>query len=115
MKPAVKVFTKDVPCTKLDIWNCFASQRGGFRTVQVDEAHSIIGKNVPRIMERKGNLERVSSPLHGDCYSLTAAGKQWLDRGFRNYLRNHPLQAKHAKVLPSAARAVRKIIRVRGG
>lgn len=116
---AVKTFTKDEPCTKLDIWNCFVAVRGGFREVPVIEAWGIIGRNVPRVMERSGYLIHKSGGAGGEMretYSLTEAGKQWLDKGFRNYLRNHPLHASRARVLPSEARApaaTRRIVRVR--
>jgi len=88
MKPEPKVFAKDKPCTKFDIWQCFYGS-SGFRIVQVDEAHAVIGLNVPRVMEREGRLEKVEHRRQ-ECYVLTEDGEAWLLKGFRNYLINHP-------------------------
>ena len=88
MKPDVKVFTREYPCTKVDIWNCFSSPRD-FVRVPVVKAHSLIVLNVPRGMERMGRLERVA--MRGvEYYQLTDIGKKWLLRGIKNYVHNHP-------------------------
>lgn len=115
MKPEPKVFTKDHPCTKLDIWNCFANDSGtGFRVMQVDAAHAIIGVNVPRVMEREGRLVRERRE-DGDLYILTRAGQEWLNKGIRSYLRNHPGDALRCRVRPSdgGEQGRGRIIRVR--
>ena len=88
MKPEVKVFSKQYPCTKLDIWQCFFVN-GKYATVQVDVAHSVIGKNVPRVMERNGYLIRKLS-ARDDAYQLTAEGQAWLRAGIESYAKNHP-------------------------
>lgn len=88
MKPEPKVFTKDRPCSKFELWTCFYGSKG-FRTVQVDEAHAVIGLNVPRVMEREGRLEKVEQKQQ-EFYRLTEDGEEWLLKGFRNYLINHP-------------------------
>jgi hypothetical protein len=98
MKPQVAVFTKDNPCTKIHIWNCFRGQRG-FRRAQVDEARAVIGANAPRGMIAQGRLERVSKG-NVDYYQLTEAGKKWLYQGMQNYLRNHPDRRPEAQSLP---------------
>lgn len=92
MKPEVRVFTKDSPCTKRDLWECFVGPTG-FRTVSVPEAHSVIGVNAPRGMEREGRLRVAKTPM-GDYYSLTAEGREWLVKGILSYARNHPLDAQ---------------------
>ena len=101
MKPTVKVFTKDAPCTKLHIWNCFR-QMSGYAKVQVDVAHSEIGLNVPRVMERGGKLVKETEP-RGDYYVLTPLGKQWLEEGIRAYLTNHPGAKNKVKAMPPRA------------
>jgi hypothetical protein len=110
MKPVAKEFTRDNPCTKLDLWNCFMS-RAGFVPVDVNLAQSLIGMNAPRVMERNGYLVREYTGK-GDYYKLTPAGQDWLSRGFRNFLRNHPHRAKETKYLPGkpggAERRVRR-------
>lgn len=109
MKPIAKVFTKDNPCTKLDIWQCFRIATG-FRRVPVGEAHTYIGLNVPRVMEREGRLLRVEDQGI-EYYELTTDGGNWLAEGFRRYLKNHPSRVSRAKHLPAdwgyAARPVR--------
>lgn len=90
MKPEVKVFTKDHPCTKADIWRCFRTATG-FKPVQVDIAHSQIGKNVPRVMERNGYLVKTLG-VSADHYVLTDDGEQWLIRGIESYMKNHPAE-----------------------
>lgn len=108
MKPIVKKFTKASPCTKLDIWNCFVADTGlPDLTVQVDEAHSVIGLNVPRVMERNGRLVKTvavdgvtNHPIGADYYELTDNGKVWLYNGAKAYIRNHPVEARSARVAP---------------
>lgn len=89
MKPEVKVFSKENPCTKLDLWTCFKRSAKGFARVQVDEAYSIIGKNAPRVMERNGYLERVTVKQE-EMFKLTAEGEAWLEKGITAYRKNHP-------------------------
>lgn len=88
MKPEPRVFDKGSPCTKLEIWNCFRGRRG-WLSVQVDVAHSMIGVNVPRVMERDGKLIKVTT-AKGDFYELTDYGHDWLLAGIKSFVRNHP-------------------------
>lgn len=113
MKPEPKVFTKEHPCTKLDIWNCFANDSGtGFRVMQVDQAHALIGVNVPRVMERNGRLVRDRRQT-GDLYILTIEGQVWLNKGIRSYLRNHPAEALQLRVRPSEGRPAGRVRQIR--
>lgn len=98
MKPVAKIFTKDNPCTKLDIWTCFRGRRG-FKSVQVDEAHSIIGLNAPRNMLSNGYVtrEEVGGVL---LYKLTAEGEKWLLTKFKSYLIAHPESIQVARNVP---------------
>lgn len=98
MKPEVKKFTRENPCTKLDIWNCFRARRG-FKTVPVVEAQSIIGANAPRVMLRNGYIE-AGTKKDVDTYTLTDQGKVWLTKGMVAYLKNHPEQRIMANYLP---------------
>ena len=98
MKPEAKHFTRDNPCTKLDIWNAFRGRRGFIRP-QVDTAHAIIGLNAPRYMIASGYLE--CHDINGvERYVLTAIGINWLMTKFKSYLNNHPLDRSKAKNLP---------------
>lgn len=99
MKPKVKVFSKDKPVTKLQLWNCFRGQRG-FVAVQVDTAHSIIGLNAPRYLKKKEYLE-VITRRGEELYSLTEDGRKWLLEGFSRYLKNHPGDRAKAKNVPN--------------
>lgn len=99
MKPEVKIFTRESPCTKFDLWQCFRIATG-FRAVPVAEAQSIIGANVPRIMEREGRL--VKQEVKGvEYYVLTDDGEDWLFEGMRRFLKNHPSRAAEASHLPT--------------
>lgn len=91
MIPEIKRFTKDNPCTKIDIWNCFYGKRG-FIKVSVVEARSKIGVNAPRVMEGNAYLVRKNAATM-DYYELTELGKEWLVNGVKRYLKNHPSSA----------------------
>lgn len=93
--PVVKVFTRENPCTKADIWECFVGDRG-FRSVSIPIARSIIGANTPRYLDREGYIS-VSRVRNTDFYTLTEKGKRWLIDGVRSYIRNHPSEANSVK------------------
>lgn len=112
MRPEPAQFTKDNPVRKTDLWRCFRRSSRGFATVQVDEAHSIVGKNAPRYMEAKGYLLKQSGPA-GDFYKLTADGETWLTRGIESYVKNHPAERDTIAHLPGAAPSSRVIRRRR--
>lgn len=112
MKPAVRVFGRDAPCSKADLWSCFRRSHNGFADVQVDEAHSIIGKNAPRYMETRGYLVRESTP-RGDFYRITASGGEWLVRGIESYVKNHPSARETVAFYPGTAPAARRVRRRR--
>lgn len=88
MKPPVAVFTRQNPCTKFHIWQCFRGPKG-FVSVEVAHAQSIIGANVPRVMEREGRLV-LQNRRSVDYYVLTETGKEWLVKGMTSFVRNHP-------------------------
>ncbi len=89
MKPAV--FTRESPCTKVHIWNCFR-QGGKFVSVPVVQAQSVIGVNVPKYLLREGYARTLA--LKGvDYYALTATGQTWLQDGVVGHLKRHPSDA----------------------
>lgn len=98
MSTHAKVFTKDTPCTKFEIWHCFRGPTG-FRWVPVVSAEAQIGKNVPRVMERAGRLVKVTNDT-SQYYALTEEGRNWLMRGFKSYLKNHPADVERSMYLP---------------
>ena len=82
----------------------------GGEGVQVDEAHSLIGKNAPRYLESKGYLVKISNHA-GDYYKLTASGESWLIRGIESYLKNHPSERSSVALLlgqPVTSRVIRR-------
>lgn len=102
MKPEVKKFTRDNPCTKADIWNCFR-RRGRFAPVPVPDAHAVIGVNVPRDMEAADRLVKIST-AGTDYYKLTVAGEHWVRNGILRYIKNHPADIHKVRYLPPAYR-----------
>lgn len=111
MKPQVRVFTRDNPCTKRDLWACFRGPMG-FRRVQVIVAQSQIGANAPRVMERNGHLVRNNTP-QGDFYTLTDSGREWLTKGINAYVKNHPAERAEIEFLEDAAPPARRVTRRR--
>jgi hypothetical protein len=88
MKPEVRKFSKREPCTKRHLWNAFKGRRG-FKRLQVDVAHSLVGVNAPRYMLKLGYLNKVST-ANVDYYLVTADGADWLVAGIKSYVKNHP-------------------------
>jgi len=102
MKPKIKKFTKDNPCTMVDIWNCFRI-KNGFRNVQIGEAQSLIGINVPNYMLRMNRLV-IFEIRREEYYVLTHDGAEWLERKFTRYLQSYPESKNLVKYLPSKYR-----------
>lgn len=95
MKPAV--FTRESPCTKVHIWNCFR-QGGKFVSVPVVQAQSVVGVNVPKYLLREQYATTVATK-GVDYYALTASGKVWLLAGVHKHLLRHP--SDHALLMES--------------
>ncbi len=113
MKPEVKVFSREQPCTKLEIWETFRHVRSaGFVRVPVPDAQAKIGANVPRVMEREGRLVRVVAG-QTEYYALTEEGEEWLYEGFKRYLKNHPAHAALARNVPAEWGYGGKAVRLR--
>lgn len=93
-----KQFTKDNPCTKVDLHNCFFH---GARYVNrpVVEAKMEIGENAPKYLIREGYVV-VRMIDNVDYYCLTPLGDAWLRTGILRYLTLHPEKAADCKFLP---------------
>ena len=90
----MRVFTKEAPCSKIDIYNCFYGA-GSFyndddlRSCDIVRARSIIGRNVPRRLVEQGHAVLVQ--LRGQEHiKLTEEGNNWLIKGVNRYLKNNP-------------------------
>lgn len=96
----VKVFSRENPCNKADIWNTFRG-RVGFRIVPVEEARSMIGANAPRVMLKAKRIEKVEHKGK-DCLRLTKAGEKWSKAGVISFLRNHEDRRSEVKHVTKA-------------
>lgn len=87
VKP-VKVFTRESPCTKVDLYNCF--RRGdGFIPRPTVQTRGEIGENAPKYLRREG-YARLYEANGIDCLELTDEGEAWLLSGLARYLEMHP-------------------------
>lgn len=92
----VRVFTKDSPCCKIDLWNCFRGKRG-FISVPVTVANSKIGRYVPKHLVGKGRA--TFSTVRGEeRITLTKEGAQWLKIGTGTYIGGQ-IKKKHFAVI----------------
>ena len=104
--PQPKVFTKDRPCSKVEIWNCFRGPRN-WRSRPIVDARAVIGCNVPNVLIKAGRA-RMSSSGRVDTIALTEEGREWLKTGLKRYLVNNPQRASEAKNLPKDMRPAPK-------
>lgn len=93
-----KIFTRDDPCTKIDLHNCFYRNMR-YAAVPVVEAQSIIGKNAPKYLLRE-ELIVLRSTKGVDFYVPTAKGDAWLRAGILRFLELHPERASECKSRP---------------
>jgi hypothetical protein len=84
----VKVFTREDPCTKVHLFNCFNAP-SGFRPRAVVEARGEIGINAIKYLLRQGYAEAFEG-AGADWWKLTAEGEQWLTTGLQRHLELHP-------------------------
>jgi hypothetical protein len=115
---AARVFTKEDPCTKIELHNCFFD---GVRYSHkpVVNAKMEIGDNAPKYLVKKGYV--VESIVGGvDYYRLTDEGEEWLREGLQRYLVLHPersgevKQAARSRVIRRApAKALKPALRRR--
>jgi hypothetical protein len=93
-----KVFTRENPCTKIDLHNCFYSS-GAYRPRKVIEARMEIGLNAPKYLIREGYVtERHYEGA--DWYCPTPEGDAYLRNGILRFLVLHPDRARECKELP---------------
>ena len=87
IKPT-KVFTREQPCSKVDIWNCFITAKG-LAPVMVVASRGEIGLNVPKYLLKNEYLEAYTEKSV-DYYRLTPSGEEWLRKGLNRHLELHP-------------------------
>lgn len=98
MTPAIAVFTKENPCTKIEIHNCF-SRGGVYANQPLVQAQTIIGENCPKYLIKSGYVV-VRTIAQVDHYCLTPEGDNWLRLGIRRYLTIHPERLGECIELP---------------
>ena len=87
VKP-VKEFSRDQPCTKVDLWNAF--RRGlVFTPRPFGEVRGGVGVNAPKYLRREGYAVMVEKDGI-DYLALTDKGRAWLTSGLLRYLELHP-------------------------
>lgn len=96
---AAKIFTRENPCTKVDLHNCFYS-KGAYVNRKLVDAKMVIGDNAPKYLVREGYIEQ--RLIEGaDWYVVTIAGKAWLRAGILRYLQLHPEAITLCNELPA--------------
>jgi hypothetical protein len=96
---AARVFTRDDPCTKVHLWNCFTDARGNLIDRPMVDAKMEIGDNAPKYLIREGYVRaRIIGGV--DWYVLTESGKTWLRDGTIRYLELHPEARKDCRNPP---------------
>lgn len=88
----VRVFTRDAPCTKVDLFNCFNGTAGKFRPRAVVEARGEIGVNAIKYLIREGYADALEADGI-DWWRLTRDGETWLTEGLQRHLELHPEDA----------------------
>lgn len=86
----VRVFTREEPCSKVHLFNCFTAP-SGYRPRAVVEARGEIGINAIKYLIREGYAECFEG-AGVDWWKLTADGESWLTQGLVRYLEIHPEQ-----------------------
>lgn len=108
VKP-IKVFSREEPCTKIDLFNCF--RRGGkYVPRPVVETRGEIGENSPKYMLREG-YARMLAQRGIDYLVLTEKGEAWLTRGVRRYVEIHPAEAEKLEQPLPAQHTVKVVVR----
>lgn len=113
----VKVFSRDLPCTKIDILNCFHGPEG-YRPRPTVETRGEIGENAPKYLSKKGYM-RTYQRNWVDYQELSETGKRWLEDGIKSLLRREPGELRKIAHLPvglrqdAPASAPRRILRTK--
>lgn len=93
-----KVFTRENPCDKVDLYLCFFGSDGKPRRRAVVEARGEIGLNAIKYLLREEYAIKFEES-GVDWWELTAEGKEWLTAGLTRHLELHP---EHANRLQSS-------------
>jgi len=104
---AARKFTRDDPCTKVEIHNCFFDGHRYNKKAVVD-AKMEIGDNVPKYLTREGFMDT----LHHagvDYFVLTGDGEDWLRDGLARFLTLHPERTADVRG-PKLSRRIRRAI-----
>jgi hypothetical protein len=106
----VRVFTRDAPCTKVDLFNCFSNGHE-LGPVAVVQARGEIGVNAIKYLLGK-DLARLTMHDGWECWELTSEGEAWLLEGLCRWLELHPEDRDKVKTKPGGnATPGRKVIR----
>ncbi len=84
----VKIFTRDLPVTKVDLHNCFCPA-GQYVKRAVVEARGEIGLNAIKYLLKNDYATRFEE-RNVDYWKLTADGEEWLRKGLARHLELHP-------------------------
>lgn len=102
-----RVFTREQPVTKVELWNCF-NKGGRFVRRAMVEARGEIGLNAIKYLVREG-LAFKYEESSVDWWELTPEGHEWLEKGLARHLELHPGDAR----LVNRQLAVKPVRRVR--
>lgn len=105
----VKVFTRDDPCTKVHLSNCF-TQGGRYVARAVIEARGEIGVNAIKYLLREGYATAYES-VGIDWWRLTPDGEAWLAKGLARHLELHPEDARELSITRTLPATTPRIIR----
>lgn len=102
----VKVFSREAPCSKVDLANCLLA---GGQAVEraVVEARGEIGLNAIKYLRREGYAEAYHR-AGVDWWKLTPEGVEWLAKGLARHLELHPDDAALLAHNPGVSRARRR-------
>jgi len=105
-----RIFTREGPVSKVEIWNTFAKPGGGFQARAVVEARGVMGMNAIRYLIR----EYYATHYHAggiEYWRLTPAGEDWLRKGAIRYAELHPERADEFNPPLSVYKPYRRIRR----
>lgn len=107
VKP-VRVFTREQPCTKVELYNTFRQKSGFVRRAWV-EARGEIGLNAPKYLKKNSYAIAVTDKGI-DYLVLTTAGQDWLIKGLKRHLELHPEDADAVQFpITDKSKAVRRV------
>lgn len=94
-------FTRDKPCGKVELWNCFR-QGGKYPPRPLVAVRAEIGANAPKYLLREGYMRQYE--FKGtDYYCLTPSGVSWLEKGIARHCELHPEDARMCKERPTGS------------